>query len=414
MGWRHAIAVVGLTFAVWIAGARGPYHFDDAITPLADPASQSLGAWARSAVVTLRPVAKLSYAIEGSLGLSEHPAARRATTIAVHAAAALLLAMVLLRLVPALGATGASLLALVWAVHPIHAEAVLAVAGRPAALANACVLAALLATIHARDRTAAALLLVAVLCRETALAAVVPLVVATRGRSPRWLVAAAVVGAAWIAWTPRYQELAAFSYREIDPVAACTAQLAAVPVGLSLLVRPWALAIDHGGPLPEVLALGGLAIYAIAIAVIVIGWRRAPVLALGIAVWLAAIAPTQSFVPKLDALTERPLSLAWAGLIIAVAGWWRWRPASALVAAALALATLVRGQRYASDVALWADAAAKSPHGLRPHWNYAQALQAAGRFDDARAEFLVARAIAPHDVRIEAALERLARPERSP
>ena len=47
--------------------------------------------------------------------------------------------------------------------------------------------------------------------------------------------------------------------------------------------------------------------------------RRRPAVSIGLAMWLAALLPTQSFVPKLDTLVNRPLSLALAGLLIAAA-----------------------------------------------------------------------------------------------
>lgn len=410
---RAAVVVFSLTAVVWLAGMRGPYHFDDAITPLGDPASASVTAWASRFATTLRPLTKLTYALEASAGLDDAPAARRVTSVVIHAAAATMLVLLVLALIPALGAGRAAVLALVWSLHPVHAEAVLAIAGRSTALANALVLAALLAAVHARVRTAAALLVAAVLARETSLAAVIPVLVITRRRGMWIVLSAVVVAAAWICWTPRYQELAMFSYDELPYRSACAHQVAAVPFGLSLYIRLGALSIDHAAVPTGLAFAGGIAIYAAATTLGVLAWRRGwATVALGCAVWVAAIAPTQSVVPKIDALTERPLGLALAGLVLAVAlPLVRARRAAIAVLAAcilaLTAATLVRGQLYASDVDLWADAAAKAPDTLRPHWNLAQAYLAAGRLDDARREFLQAGRISPYDARVQAALERM-------
>ena len=39
------IAVLGTGLWAWSRGLNGPYLFDDHVTPLGDPASQSLTAW---------------------------------------------------------------------------------------------------------------------------------------------------------------------------------------------------------------------------------------------------------------------------------------------------------------------------------------------------------------------------------
>jgi hypothetical protein len=68
----------------WTAGLNGPYHFDDQLTPLSDPASQSFSAWRRNLSVTLRPTTKLSYALEAETGLSHRPAPRRVVSLFLH------------------------------------------------------------------------------------------------------------------------------------------------------------------------------------------------------------------------------------------------------------------------------------------------------------------------------------------
>src|SRR5262249_51355551 len=117
---RSAALVVALaTFAAWAPGFAGPYHFDDFVTPVGDPASASMDAFARHALVPLRPVTKLTYAVEASLGLADTPGARRAVSAAIHAAAAVFFLLLLLEVVPALGIGVAAVLALGWAVHPV-------------------------------------------------------------------------------------------------------------------------------------------------------------------------------------------------------------------------------------------------------------------------------------------------------
>jgi hypothetical protein len=223
-------------------------------------------------------------------------------------------------------------------------------------------------------------------------------------------VGASVIVAAWILMTPRYVQLAEYSMLGRPFVASAIAQISAVPVGLSLLLNPAALSIDYGISLPasptEPLFVIGLLLYFGAAAGVVVLWRRGQyAAAVGLALWLAALLPTQSVVPKLDPLTNRPLSLALAGLLIAAAPLaasirWRWPTAVATCAAAaivvsLTLSTGRRAELFRSELALWQDAAAKSRVNDRPHVQYALLLERAGRHREALAALSTAAEINP-------------------
>jgi protein O-mannosyl-transferase len=443
---------VGLAaVAAWAPGLRGPYLYDDVVTPLDDPASQSLGAFARHLPRTLRPLTKLTYALEATVGLGAAPAARRAVSLALHGATAALLVLLLAALAGeaqppaparvAAARAGPPLLALLWAVHPIHAESILALAGRSATLAGLLLVAALLCHARGRRRAGALCFLAAVLARETALAGIVPLVALELTLGPRpareseetprrgWARAAAtlarlapygaalLLAAVWVAATPRYRHLADYSLHGRPFGASLVEQVAAVPVGLSLYVRPAALSMDHGVPLGAGLFAVGLALYlAAALGLVAAVRRKRALVAVGLALWLAALLPTQSVVPKLDPLTERPLALALAGLVLALGavplrGRARALAAAVGLAGILALAgfTVARGQLYRSALALYGDAAAKSRTNPRPHLNYAAALIDAGRRDEARAAVDAALRLAPVDGRAAAMRAGLAR-----
>jgi hypothetical protein len=131
---RNALAVGLLTLIVWMCVLDGPYRFDDHLVPLSDPASQSLAALGDHLTFTLRPLTKLTYALEASVGLADSAPARRAVSAAIHAVGAVLLALLLAHIADD---ERWGLLALVWALHPVHAEALLAVSGRSAALSAA-------------------------------------------------------------------------------------------------------------------------------------------------------------------------------------------------------------------------------------------------------------------------------------
>ena len=433
--WALLILVAG--FLVWSPGLNGPYQFDDYATPLNDPASQSLAAWTHYLPLTLRPLTKLSYALEADAGFSSRPAARRVLSIGLLAVAAVLLYLLIARLQAGVAPLGAAVLAALWFVHPVHADSILMISGRTAVQSAVFLLAALLALERSRPMVAGTLFMLACLSRETALAGLLPLVVlaASRpGARPRAvlrelapILAASAIVVCWFVTTPRYLELAEFSFLGRPLWHSLFAQVGAVPVGLALLLQPSGLSIDYGVPLPaaarEPLFLTGLLLYLLAAAGTALFLRRSRTAALGLALWLAALLPTQSLVPKLDALSNRPLCLALAGLLIAAAPVlgaaidrmrssairhqspaWLSQGASAgalVLVAMLAISTARRCELFDSQLALWQDAAAKSGSSARPHLQYAMLLKRTGRDREAWQEVCIARAIDPFSPRID-------------
>ncbi len=95
-----------------------------------------------------RPLTRLSFTLDRALW-GEAPAPRHAENLALHAATAVLALLVLRRLVDARVALVA---ALIFAVHPLEAEAVNELANRNAVLAAALGLAALLAHVSWKER----------------------------------------------------------------------------------------------------------------------------------------------------------------------------------------------------------------------------------------------------------------------
>ncbi|MFO0760016.1 MAG: hypothetical protein U0359_26260 [Byssovorax sp.] len=405
----------------WALSVAGPYHFDDFTTPARDPASASLGAFLRELPRTIRPLTKLTYAIEGSLGLGEVPWARRLVSIAILIG----LGASLLRILKALAVPRAlgALLVVAFVAHPIQAEGVLAVAGRSAVLSALLGALAVEAALAERIFACAALLGGAALARETGLAFALPVAAAllSTGEGTRWArlrrlewpatIALATLG--FIALHARYQALGAYSLSSLSYRPHVAAQLSAIPVGLSLYLRPGALTMDHGERLAErlgdPLAIGGIALL-VAIAALG-GWaalRQKPLVAIGCAFVLAALIPTQTIIPKLDALTERPFATALFGVTLALAEVLRALPRPALLRAALSAAclaaaffTMERGHLYASELRLLADSAGKSVARARPHENYALELRTAGQPALACEEARRARAIEPLDIHAE-------------
>ncbi len=442
------VALLGVGLWAWSQGLNGPYHFDDNITPLDDPASQSLSAWQQHFTHTLRPLTKLTYALEAETAVADTPAARRVVSIVLHGVSAGLLLILIGRLAPGTTLYGAAGLATVWFLHPVHADAMLLASGRSAVVSNLFVIAALLALERSRLWTATLLFALACLARETAIAALLPLGVLVAARHPKqWrrrvrelmpLGATAVLALAWMVATPRYQQLAAYSLLGRPVAASAISQIGAVPVGLRLLFQPAALSIDYGIPLPlsvtDTLFLVGVGLYVSAAAGVVFFLHRSRAVAVGLAVWLAALLPTQSVVPKIDALSNRPLGLALVGLLLAAAPvvamalrataqesdepnadraqpMWHAVPATcafSILVASLAVATASRAALFQSDLRLWEDAAAKSRVNERPYVQYAVLLKEDGRNQEALAALSTAARINPFNPQV-AAMSRVIR-----
>jgi Flp pilus assembly protein TadD len=67
----------------------------------------------------------------------------------------------------------------------------------------------------------------------------------------------------------------------------------------------------------------------------------------------------------------------------------------ALLVATLSISTYVRNSVYGSQIALWEDAARKSPALVRPHQNLGVYYGAQGRLEDAKQELITARSLKP-------------------
>jgi len=186
-------------------------------------------------------------------------------------------------------------------------------------------------------------------------------------------------------------------------------------------------------PSGEPLFLLGLLLYGGAAASVFYFLRRSPAAALGLALWLAALLPTQSVIPKLDALANRPLSLALAGLLLAVApavAMWSHafldkksrvtHLAAGAVAAAMTVvvlttsATAHRAELFRSELQLWQDAAAKSRVNERPYVQYAVLLKQEGKNREALEALSAAAKINPFSSQVSTLTRFYRRREVSP
>jgi tetratricopeptide (TPR) repeat protein len=388
----------------WSPAASAPYQYDDYVTPVKDPASQSLESWARALPRTLRPLTKLSYAIESSLGADSAPA-RRVFNALTFAGAAALLALLARAL--GVGWFGALGLSTAWACHPAHAETVVALAGRSVLLALALTLASAALWFWNRPRAAIAFALLAVLARETAvLWFVICVALVVRSRAPsraRWIATvagSALLGALVVLASSRWRALLAFSFSGPSVANRLGLQWAAISRETWLFfAEPTRFSVDMdfapvaGERLFYVLASAGL--YALAVA-LALHPRSSRGLRLAALFWLSWVLPLHSIVPKLDPLTARSVSASSAAWVLIAASLGassnaRFRDARFWIAGIAWVSTTLlipitreRARLYQDPVALWRDAAEQSRNSTRPLVNLGTLLAQRGDLEEAQ------------------------------
>lgn len=148
-----------------------------------------------------RPLVFLSYSLN-YFTLGMHPAGFHLLNLALHAWVTVMLFFLLKELL------GERLIALVaawlFAVHPIHTEAVTNVAGRPELMAAGFLLAAWLAHLRGREVAALALFLMAMMSKESAVVLPAMLVIgdyaSSRWKPPARYVRMLALAAAYVGW----------------------------------------------------------------------------------------------------------------------------------------------------------------------------------------------------------------------
>jgi cytochrome c-type biogenesis protein CcmH/NrfG len=347
-----------------------------------------------------------------------------AANVLWDAAAAVLVWLLAAELLAPVGALAAALL---FALTPLHVEAVANVVGRAECMTAAFVLAALLA--HRKGAWLAPLwFALALLSKENgivflALAVAHDLLLAGPSRDAlrarRALYAGyAAVAAAYGAILLVVFRDAAFSApahtfdgsstgERLLTVAATIpqyARLLLLPFDLSADYQPGVLELTRSITLPVLLGL----LLALLLGVVIFReWRRTPVLAFAL-LWVPiAIAPVSNlFFVTGVLLAERTLYLPSVGAMLAL-GWvmqsgWERAPKGAW--AALGVVLVAFAARTWTRTAVWHDSktfaltlVSEHPEAYRGHWVIGRVYAAMGRFGDAEKEFATAREIFPGD-----------------
>jgi len=443
---RAAAAAALLAAAAYLPSLRNGFALDDEMIVERNPRAHTVAAglagfdqpyWPPAQGAGLyRPLVILSFAVDWQLSKGS-PAWLHASNVVWHAAATALLVPVL----AAYTGPGAALAgAAVFAVHPVHVEAVANLVGRAELMAAAFLFAALLLARAARRRRAegrgtlaweagvVAAVVLALLSKEHAAVAIALLALdelATRrgpGGAPLWrtYAAVAVVTAAW--FLARRAVEGDISFATVAPtfyglgaVGRLSTMMPAVFVLVRLLVWPFDLSPDYhprvierlAHPTPEG-AAGALLLLALA-ALAVAAWRRHRAVSVGLLLIGIAWLPTANLLfPTGVVIAERTLYLASAGVALVAAEGARAlaarRGARAAAAAAL-LVVLAFGARTLSGIPVWRGnrelvlhALVTHPESYRVHQAAARVLTRLGQRRAALAEYGVSAELFPLEV----------------
>ena len=145
-----AAIVAAAAVLAYLNSFQGAFHLDDYKVLLSDPAVRSWGGWWSDLGPGIRPLLKLSYALNWSTGLGLF--GFHLVNLLIHLGVSILVLLLARKLTgPSSRMGGVALFAaLLFALHPIQTEAVTYLAGRSASLVAFFYLASLAAYIHGR------------------------------------------------------------------------------------------------------------------------------------------------------------------------------------------------------------------------------------------------------------------------
>lgn len=435
--WRYAPLVVGLLGALVFAGSLvNGFTFDDPHIVVENPAVTGAAGWdsvflshywsgEKPVGALWRPLTVASYRLNRFV-LGAGPFAFHLVNILVHGIASCLVFLLFRRLA---GETTAALAALLFATHPIHTEAVVSIVGRAELLATVFVLAAWLL----RDQIFISALLFALgmLSKENAI--ILPALVVMedlmtrRSRTQRqeawkgYVLQVLTIGAFLAARSQVVGPLTGDPTGPFASVDAGTRVLTAVATlgrGLFLMVFPLRLSADYSfdqiplvtgaGESAFLLGVGALTVCAV---VGTLAWSRARAVALGMAIYFAALLPVSNLLVGIGViLAERLYYLPSVGFCLAAGGAIVWLggklsarrsvAAAALVALVVTALYTARAARRTGDwfdqLTLFEATVAASPRSALAQMNLGGVYQALGRAAESEEAYRRAIAIAPH------------------
>jgi len=425
---------------VYVNALRNPFVYDDHRTVVSNTSIEQLtNLKAIAAYDMMRPITNFSYAVDRALwGTS--PVGFHVTSVLLHTLNVVLLFLIAWRLnedwqrrSPAEGRPGrpdetlivASVASVLFAVHPIMSQAVGYISARSEVLCSSFFLIAVLFgrrwILEGGTRLATltvAFWVLALATKETG--AMLPFVLFACGRlviggTPaekrrRIPIALAALLALAIA-----AGLARVAILRVEYPGQVSIHWDYLLLGLDVIRRQILLMFNPGGQsiFHEVSPVGLFdprAIVSIALLglLVAFAWsarRTRGLVTLGIAWFFLLLVPSfvLTVLDRGEAMTEHRVYLASGGLFLAIGAGAGWMTAAleratattrklvlggaVLVALSLAVQTVLRNAVWSDPVALWSEAVELAPKHYRPHLLLGEALQDAGRHDEAAEEF---------------------------
>ena len=436
---RRLMWLALLVFAAYFNALFGAFQFDDYNVIVDYAGVHSWQAWLDGLGHGIRPLLKLSYTFNWISGLGApgfHLLNLLIHLVNVWLVYRLADAFVRAQTLRERLAHVPLVTALLFAVHPIQTEAVTYISGRSSSLMALFYLAGLLAYATGRTQRnqvrlyalTPLLFALALAVKETAVTFALALVLwemfcggsckaSFQRQWPTWLL---LFGATlfFLLHGSYLEEMQTSAELNSLPGNAATQLLA-----FAYLMRQWALPlrlnIDPDLPLLHDIsgAAGSLAVSLAMVALMLACWHRRPWISFAL-LWVGLhLMALYLFLPRVDVANESQMYLAVWPLFLALAIemtlWLRplpFRRVATALLLALAGLTVARNQVYASEIALWEDTAAKSPHKARVHNNLGYAYLLADRREEARREFASALQIDPQQIQSRFNLERLNAP----
>jgi len=416
-----------LTLAVCLSYANalsGVFQFDDYNVIVNNPRVHSWESWVEGLSLGIRPLLKLSYMLNWTMEtdvLGFH-----LTNVLIHLVNAFLVYRLACEF--AQQQTQYSQLfhvplftALLFAVHPIHTEAVSYICGRSTSLMTLLYLGGLLCYVRGRTQhnklylyaAAPLLFMLALSVKETAVTFPLALLLwelACGGKWqpkfkllwPSWVVL--LLGAVFFLFSESYLSQMERSAKLNGLLGNAATQLSA----FDYLMRQWALPLwqNIDPDLPLLTDFSGslwpLLFFSSVFVLMLLCWRRRPWLSFALAWTILQLIPLHLFLPRIDIANERQMYLAGWPLLLALVieltlclNRRTLRIALGALLLSLVTLTVLRNQIYANEIALWEDTVMRSPLKARVHNNLGYAYLLAHRNAEARREFITALQLNP-------------------
>lgn len=416
-----------LALAVCVGYANvlnGTFQFDDYNVIVNEPRVHSWAAWFATLGSGIRPLLKFSYTLNWTMNTGV--VGFHVTNLLIHWLNAFLVYRLAQHFVQHQWQHNSMhhvplFTALLFAVHPVHTEAVSYICGRSSSLMTLFYLAALLSYVSGRTRdnrfylyvATPVLFVMALSVKESAMTFPLALLFWEAGCGGRWHTsirqqwptwAIAAVAVLFFIFSNGYFSLMQHSIELGSQYSAPATNLN----GFAWLLRQWAvpLWLNIDPDLPQLAGLSDallpLLLFAGLFVLMLACWRSRPWLSFALAWAMLQLIPLYLFLPRLDIANERQFYLAGWPLLLAMSielSLWLNDKAFRIVTAALILGllglTVTRNQVYATEISLWQDTVMRSPNKARVHNNLGNAYLLAQRYDEARKEFTTAMKLDP-------------------